>query len=138
MEISIASATLSIAIAVVSWWAWRTLNWVWFKPKMLESYLRRQGLSGSPYTPLVGDLKRNFSLLKEARSKPIKLTDDITPRVVPYPLKMLKTHGIYICFLVISYFLIPLCLENVFNLYVVGMEQEELTLHGLDLYQPSP
>ncbi|CAA7038118.1 unnamed protein product [Microthlaspi erraticum] len=93
MEISLASVTVSIAIALVSWWVWRTLNWVWFKPKMLESYLRRQGLSGTPYTPLVGDLKKNFTLLTEARSKPIKLTDDIQPRVVPFPLQMLKTHG---------------------------------------------
>nr|QWK52326.1 cytochrome P450 72A15-2 [Isatis tinctoria] len=93
MEISTASVTVSIAIAVVSWWVCRTLKWVWFKPKMLESYLRRQGLSGTSYTPLVGDLKRNFSMLKEARSKPIKLTDDIAPRIVPYPLQMLKTHG---------------------------------------------
>ncbi|CAA7049707.1 unnamed protein product [Microthlaspi erraticum] len=93
MEISVASLTVSIAIAAVSWWVWRTLNWVWFKPKMLESYLRRQGLAGPPYTPLVGDLKKIFNMLTEARSKPIKLTDDIQPRVVPYPLQMLKTHG---------------------------------------------
>ncbi|CDY20076.1 BnaA01g29260D [Brassica napus] len=71
METSVASVAVSIVIAVVSWWVWRTLKWVWFKPKMLESYLRRQ----------------------EARSKPIKLTDDVTPRVVPYPFHMLKTHG---------------------------------------------
>ncbi|CAH8260495.1 unnamed protein product, partial [Arabidopsis lyrata] len=93
MEISVASVTISVAIAVVSWWIWRTLQWVWFKPKMLESYLRRQGLVGTPYTPLVGDLKRNFSMLAEARSKPINLTDDITPRIVPYPLQMFKTYG---------------------------------------------
>ncbi|CAH2053695.1 unnamed protein product [Thlaspi arvense] len=93
MEISLAAVTISIAIAVVSWWVWRTLKWVWFKPKMIESYLRRQGLSGTPYTPLVGDLMRNSSMMAEARSKPIKLTDDIRPRVVPYPLQMLKTHG---------------------------------------------
>ncbi|CAH2053697.1 unnamed protein product [Thlaspi arvense] len=93
MEISLASVTVSVAIAVVSWWVWRTLKWAWFKPKMLESYLRRQGLSGTPYTPLVGDLNKSFSMLKEARSKPIKLTDDIQPRVVPYPLQMRKTHG---------------------------------------------
>ncbi|CAF2127615.1 unnamed protein product [Brassica napus] len=60
---------------------------------MLESYLRRQGLSGTPYTPLVGDLKRNFSMMMEAKSKPIKLTDDISPRVVPFPFEMLKNHG---------------------------------------------
>ncbi|XP_010502020.1 PREDICTED: cytochrome P450 72A13 isoform X2 [Camelina sativa] len=93
MEISVASVTVSVAVAVVSLWVWRTLQWVWFKPKMLESYLKRQGLAGTPYTPLVGDLKRNSSMLAVARSKPIKLTDDITPRVVPFPLHMLKTHG---------------------------------------------
>jgi len=93
MEISVASVTISVVLAVVSWWIWRTLQWVWFKPKMLEHYLRRQGLAGTPYTPLVGDLKKNFSMLSEARSKPLKLTDDISPRVVPYPLQMFKTYG---------------------------------------------
>ncbi|KAH0891383.1 hypothetical protein HID58_053812 [Brassica napus] len=81
-----------VAIVVVSWWTWRTLKLVWFRPKMLESYLRRQGLSGTPYTPFVGDLKRNSSMTMDARSKPIKLTDDISPRVVPFPFEMLKTH----------------------------------------------
>ncbi|RID63677.1 hypothetical protein BRARA_E02662 [Brassica rapa] len=93
MEISAALVTVSVAIVVVSWWTWRTLNWVWFKPKKLESYLRSQGLSGSPYTPLIGDLKRTFSMAMEARSKPIKLTDDVSTRVVPFPFEMLKTHG---------------------------------------------
>ncbi|CAH8293372.1 unnamed protein product [Eruca vesicaria subsp. sativa] len=93
METSAASVTVSVAIAVVLWWVWRTLKWVWFKPKMLESYLRRQGLAGSPYNPLVGDVKRDYSMTLEARSKPIKLTDDITPRVMPFPLHNLKTYG---------------------------------------------
>ncbi|CAL9220844.1 unnamed protein product [Arabidopsis halleri] len=93
MEISFASVTISVAAVVVSWWVWRTLQWVWFKPKMLESYLRRQGLAGTHYTPLIGDLKRNVNMLTEATSKPIKLTDDITPRVLPHSFQMLKTHG---------------------------------------------
>ncbi|ESQ48508.1 hypothetical protein EUTSA_v10020534mg [Eutrema salsugineum] len=93
MEISAASVTVSVAIAVVSWWVWRTLNWVWFKPKTLESYLRRQGLVGTPYTPLAGDSKRTFNMSMEARSKPINLTDDIIPRVLPFSLHMLKTYG---------------------------------------------
>ncbi|KAF8110475.1 hypothetical protein N665_0083s0039 [Sinapis alba] len=93
METSVATVTVSVAIAVVLWWVWRTLKWVWFKPKMLESYLRRQGLSGTPYTPLVGDVRRNYSMSMEARSKPIKLTDDIVPRVMPFPLHMLNTYG---------------------------------------------
>ncbi|CAN7074916.1 unnamed protein product [Brassica oleracea var. botrytis] len=93
MEASAASVTVSVAIAAVLWWIWRTLNWVWFKPKMLESYLRRQGLVGTPYTLLVGDVKREYSMTMEARSKPIKLTDDIVPRVLPFPSHMLKTYG---------------------------------------------
>jgi len=93
MEISVACVTVSVVVVVVSWWVWRTLQWVWFKPKMLESYLRRQGLAGTPYTPLIGDLKRNVNMLTEATSKPIKLTEDITPRVLPHPFQMLKTHG---------------------------------------------
>ncbi|EOA30312.1 hypothetical protein CARUB_v10013438mg [Capsella rubella] len=93
MEISVVSVTVSVVVVVVSLWVWRTLQWVWFKPKMIEGYLRRQGLAGTPYTPLVGDLKRHFAMLAEAKSKPFKLTDDTTTRVVPYPLQMLKTHG---------------------------------------------
>ena len=96
METSAASVTVSVAIVAVLWWVWRTLNWVWFKPKMLESYLRRQGLSGSPYTPLVGDVRRDYTMSMEARSKPIKTTDDIIPRVVPFPSHMLKTYGMFV------------------------------------------
>lgn len=93
MEISSVSIVALAALAVVTLWTWRLVKWVWLKPKILESYLRRQGLVGTQYTPLIGDLRRNFSMLTEARSKPINLTDDITPRVLPLALNMLKTHG---------------------------------------------
>ncbi|XP_010535013.1 PREDICTED: cytochrome P450 72A13-like [Tarenaya hassleriana] len=94
MEISFSSMAALVALAVVSMtWIWRFVKWVWLKPKFLENCLKRQGLSGTTYTPLVGDVRRNSSMLTEARSKPINLTDDITPRVLPLPLTMLKTHG---------------------------------------------
>ncbi|CAG7868139.1 unnamed protein product, partial [Brassica rapa] len=93
MQTSAESVIVSVAISVVLLWIWRTLKWVWFKPKMLESYLRRQGIAGTPYTPLVGDMRRDNSMSKEARSKPIKLTDDIISRVLPFPSHMLKTYG---------------------------------------------
>ncbi|CAN8269334.1 unnamed protein product [Cochlearia groenlandica] len=94
METSVTLVTVSLAIALlVLWWICTTLKWVWFKPKMLESYLRRQGLAGTPYTPLIGDLKTTFTMMREAKSKPIKLTDDIVPRVLPHPYLMLKTYG---------------------------------------------
>ncbi|CAA7029981.1 unnamed protein product [Microthlaspi erraticum] len=86
-------AALVVVVTVASLWTWRIVKWVWMKPKMLESYLRRQGLAGTPYTPLVGDIKRNVSMMMEARSKPINLTDDITPRLLPLALNMFNSHG---------------------------------------------
>ena len=72
------------------------MEWVWVKPKMLESYLRKQGLVGTRYTPLVGDVRRSFSMLKEARSRPMKPTDDLISLVMPYSFQMLNTYGRYV------------------------------------------
>ncbi|KAJ4886702.1 hypothetical protein Rs2_26450 [Raphanus sativus] len=89
MSFSVAAA-LTVVLAVV---LTSVVNWVWVKPKKLESYLRRLGLPGTPYTPLVGDIKKNVKMLMEARSKPISVTDDITPRLLPLALKMFNSHG---------------------------------------------
>ena len=80
-------------MVVLAFFLIMVVNWVWLTPKKLESYLRRQGLPGTPYTPLVGDVKSNVNMLMEARSKPITLTDDITPRLLPLALKMFNSHG---------------------------------------------
>ncbi|ESQ48514.1 hypothetical protein EUTSA_v10020533mg [Eutrema salsugineum] len=92
MSFSVVAALVAV-IAVVLLWTWRLVKWVWIKPKMLESYLRRQGLAGTTYTPLVGDIKRNVNMMMEARSKPSNLTEDITPRLLPLALKMFNSHG---------------------------------------------
>ncbi|WJX67964.1 hypothetical protein P8452_52381 [Trifolium repens] len=65
-------------------WAWRILNWVWFKPKKLEKLLREQGLKGNSYRFLVGDIKDLLKMRKEATSRPMNLSDDIVPRVYTY------------------------------------------------------
>ena len=90
MSLPVVAAALMVVLA---FFLIRVVNWVWLTPKKLESYLRRQGLPGTPYTPLVGDVKRNVNMLMEARSKPITLTDDITPRLLPLALKMFNSHG---------------------------------------------
>ncbi|KAL0857557.1 hypothetical protein Bca101_062711 [Brassica carinata] len=90
MSFSVVAGALMVVSAVV---LIRVVNWVWIKPKKLESYLRRQGLPGTSYTPLVGDIKRNVNMLMEARSKPISLTDDIIPHLLPLALKMSNSHG---------------------------------------------
>ncbi|KAF8408891.1 hypothetical protein HHK36_004960 [Tetracentron sinense] len=72
---------------------WRAVNWVWWKPKKLEKYLREQGINGHPYRLLSGDLKENTMLTKEAQSKPMNLSHDIVPRVVPPLHQTIKNYG---------------------------------------------
>nr|XP_043632600.1 cytochrome P450 CYP72A219-like isoform X1 [Erigeron canadensis] len=72
---------------------WRILNWLWFKPKKIERYLRDQGLKGSPYKFMYGDLKEFSRMMVEAKSKPMSLTHDIAPRVMPFYVKSLTTYG---------------------------------------------
>ncbi|KAI3778568.1 hypothetical protein L2E82_07946 [Cichorium intybus] len=86
-----------VVFAILLRYAWRFLNWVWLKPKKIEKCLRDQGLKGSSYKFLFGDLKEMVSMLKDAKSKPINLADDIVPRVQPFDHKCVTTYG-KICF----------------------------------------
>ena len=90
MSLPLVAAALIVVLGAV---LIRVVNWVWITPKELERYLRRQGLPGTPYTPLVGDIKKNIKMLMEARSKPISLTDDVIPYLLPLALKMFNSHG---------------------------------------------
>ncbi|KAH7512762.1 hypothetical protein FEM48_Zijuj12G0124700 [Ziziphus jujuba var. spinosa] len=88
MEVSGARAAVAVYVGLVSIviaLAWRVLNWVWFGPKRLERFLRQQGLSGNSYRFLFGDLKESSMMTKEAKSKPMNLSHDITPRAGPIP-----------------------------------------------------
>ncbi|XP_058766143.1 cytochrome P450 72A68-like [Vicia villosa] len=73
--------------------AWKVLNSLWLTPKKLEKLLREQGIHGNSYRFLVGDAKDLFKMGKEAKSKPMNLSDDIIPRVDPYTQQTLKNHG---------------------------------------------
>jgi len=35
--------TISLIVILVLTWAWKILNWLWFKPRRLEKLLREQG-----------------------------------------------------------------------------------------------
>ncbi|GAU46597.1 hypothetical protein TSUD_99470 [Trifolium subterraneum] len=83
MATSTAIIFFTLMILVLTW-AWRILNWLWFKPKKLEKLLREQGLKGNSYRLLVGDVKDLLKMRKEATSKPMNLSDDIVPRVYTY------------------------------------------------------
>ncbi|XP_048131166.1 cytochrome P450 72A397-like [Rhodamnia argentea] len=93
MKVSTQSIVLAAVLAVLAIWAWRVVNWVWLRPKRLERLLRQQGLSGEPYAFLFGDLNENARLLKAAKSKPIAISDDIKPRIVPLLHRSFQIHG---------------------------------------------
>ncbi|XP_059659700.1 cytochrome P450 CYP72A219-like [Cornus florida] len=94
MEIGIiVPCCVFVVVVVVVILTWRVLNWVWLRPRKLEKQLRQQGLSGNSYRLLFGDLKEMSEMIKEARSKPINLSDDIVHRITPFIHKSIHNYG---------------------------------------------
>lgn len=92
MEASAVLCVLGVA-AILGLYIWRISNWLWFKPKKIEKFLRDQGLKGSSYTFVFGDLKEMVQMRRDAKSKPMNLTHDIAPRVLPFIHKSISTYG---------------------------------------------
>ncbi|GAB4849275.1 hypothetical protein Ancab_040168 [Ancistrocladus abbreviatus] len=84
---------LACAVAVLGYWIWRLFNWVWLKPKKLETLLTRQGLRGNSYRLLFGDTKDLSRFRAEARSKPINFTNDYLHRVNPLLHHTINNYG---------------------------------------------
>ncbi|KAL3639426.1 hypothetical protein CASFOL_017333 [Castilleja foliolosa] len=93
MKMFASIATFSL-IAILVTIGCRFLNWVWFRPKRIEKVLRKQGLKGNSYRFLFGDAKETSNMYEESYSKPIGISDDITPRVMPFSYKIIKTYEI--------------------------------------------
>uniref|UniRef100_A0A7N0VEX9 Uncharacterized protein n=1 Tax=Kalanchoe fedtschenkoi TaxID=63787 RepID=A0A7N0VEX9_KALFE len=94
MEIAAASAVFCVSlVSVLAMLAYRFLDRVWLKPKRLENCLMRQGLSGSTYRLVYGDSRDENKACREANSKPINLSDDIVPRLLPYVNLQIKKYG---------------------------------------------
>nr|GMD36743.1 cytochrome P450 CYP72A219-like [Ipomoea batatas] len=74
-------------------YAWGVLGWVWFKPKKLEKCLKQQGLNGNPYRILSGDMKELAKMTSDAVSKPMALSDNVAPRVIPYFVHLADKYG---------------------------------------------
>nr|AYV88857.1 cytochrome P450 oxidase CYP72D18 [Polygala tenuifolia] len=66
---------------------------IWWRPKQLEKHLKMQGISGTPYRPLIADMKEFVKLISEAWSKPMNLNHQIVSRVDPFTLKNVNTYG---------------------------------------------
>ncbi|KAK9052581.1 hypothetical protein SSX86_029210 [Deinandra increscens subsp. villosa] len=83
----------AVATTVVVVYAWRFFDWVWLKPKKTEKFLRDQGIKGTSYKLLYGDVKEMVKMITEAYRKPINLNDDIVPRVLSFAHSAVSTHG---------------------------------------------
>jgi len=79
---------------VLLWQGGRLLNKLWWQPRRLERALRAQGLRGTSYRFLTGDLKEFGRLNKEAWARPLPLgCHDIVPRVTPFLYNHVQEHG---------------------------------------------
>ncbi|KAL8255361.1 hypothetical protein R6Q59_033582 [Mikania micrantha] len=93
MEMSSIFCILGSTAILILFCIWKLLNWLWFEPKKMEKFLKDQGLNGTSYRFISGDLKEMVHMITEAQSKPMNLTHDIAPRVLPFYHKSLTTLG---------------------------------------------
>jgi hypothetical protein len=92
-KMGVSLPAIFILLVTILTFGWRVLNWLWVTPKYLERRLREQGLAGNSYRILSEDLKDSSLMSKQAISKPITFSDDISPRVVPFFHHIVKTYG---------------------------------------------
>ncbi|KAK9085232.1 hypothetical protein Sjap_025643 [Stephania japonica] len=68
---------------------------IWWRPKKMERQLKRQGVKGTPYKLLHGDLKESSEALAQACSSamPISHSHSIAARAMPYVHRTVQKYG---------------------------------------------
>ncbi|ERM97993.1 hypothetical protein AMTR_s00117p00134960 [Amborella trichopoda] len=85
---------LLLCFALLVLWVTLKIGYaVWWRPRALEKHLEKQGIRGPPYKILFGDVKESNRLTQEAYSKPIDLSHQIVPRVIPFFAQTVKNYG---------------------------------------------
>lgn len=93
MDVKPSSIIISIIVVSFTILAVRILNWVWFKPKRLEKFLRKQGINGNRYRVLLGDMKDFITAMKQEQPKFIDVSNDISSHVFPYYHQIIAKYG---------------------------------------------
>lgn len=78
---------------LVSYPCLKAFHFIWWRPKKLEKSLKMQGIRGTPYKPLVGDMKDYIKHVTQAWSKPISLSHHIVQRVDPFTDTIIRKYG---------------------------------------------
>ncbi|KAL6614876.1 hypothetical protein ACP70R_037146 [Stipagrostis hirtigluma subsp. patula] len=83
------------AAALLLWWAVRMMEWAWWAPRRMERALRAQGLGGTEYRFLRGDLREEQGLKAAALARPMPMDQphDVGPRVLPLLHRVYQAHG---------------------------------------------
>ena len=95
MEIlTVSSVVISVVCIVVVTGFIRGLNWVWSRPKRMERFLRQQGIYGTSYKLLFGDLKDMSSMRTQALKTPMNgFSNDYFSRVEPFRHQLMTNFG---------------------------------------------
>ncbi|GFP78701.1 cytochrome p450 cyp72a219 [Phtheirospermum japonicum] len=71
----------------------KILNAVWFRPRKLERLLRKQGVHGNKYRPLLGDMNDFISVMKTEQLKTMEHSDDLPTHMFPYYKNVMNKYG---------------------------------------------
>ncbi|RVW44087.1 Cytochrome P450 72A15 [Vitis vinifera] len=93
MAVSMFSCLLISSLVLLLYGVLRVSYSIWWKPKWLEKSLRQQGIRGTPYKLVMGDMKEYIRLITEAWSKPMNLNHHIVSRVDPFTQNNMQQYG---------------------------------------------
>ncbi|GLJ51762.1 hypothetical protein SUGI_1099980 [Cryptomeria japonica] len=66
---------------------------IWWKPLQMKKFFEAQGISGPPYRLFYGNSTDITRMADEQKSKPMALSHDILPRVLPHLHQWSKSYG---------------------------------------------
>ncbi|XP_057870247.2 cytochrome P450 734A1 [Cryptomeria japonica] len=66
---------------------------IWWKPLQVKKSFEAQGIRGPPYKLIYGNTTDLSRMIDEQKSKPMPLSHDILPRVLPHVHQWTKTYG---------------------------------------------
>ncbi|KAJ0974988.1 hypothetical protein J5N97_016953 [Dioscorea zingiberensis] len=93
MEPSFISMAATLSSLLLLYCALTVVHVVWWRPRMIEKQLKKQGIKGRPYKVLRGDLSDIVKIMKEALSKPMELHHHISPRALPFVHSTVEQFG---------------------------------------------
>lgn len=83
----------ALSLCLVVYGVAKAFHSIWWRPKLVERQLKRQGIRGSAYKPLVGDAKEYVRMITEAWANPMSLDHQIVQRVDPFTVVNAQKYG---------------------------------------------